>query len=143
MLISALKDYCAISFFKGVLLTDTAGILEKPGENSQSARVMRFTSLEQVIEYEGVIQATIREAIEVERSGKKVDFKAKDELVIPEELQQRFAELPALQVAFEALTPGRQRGYVLHINSAKQSKTRFARIDKCIPQILEGRGMHD
>lgn len=142
-IVSALKDYCAVSFFKGVLLSDPNKILVAPGENSQSARMIKFTELSQINGLEAIIKQYLGEAIQIECSGQKVEFKAKTELVLPEELYQKFIELPELQSAFEALTPGRQRGYVLHISSAKQSATRISRIEKCIPAILAGKGMHD
>lgn len=142
-IVSASKDYASVSFLKGALLADPQRILEKPGENSQAARVIRFKSVKAVREMVPVIKEYIREAIEVEQSGRKVDFKAKNELIIPEELQRKFDELPVLRSAWEALTPGRQRGYVLCIAAAKQSKTRQSRIEKYIPWILEGRGIHD
>ena len=142
-LISAFKEYAAISFFKGALLSDARRILEKPGENSQSVRLVRFTSHEAICEMEPILKEYIREAVEVEQAGSKVDFKAKNELVIPDELAMKFAALPALRTAFEALTPGRQRGYILFFSAAKQSKTRESRIEKCVPLIIEGRGMHD
>ncbi|MCC6508034.1 MAG: YdeI/OmpD-associated family protein [Pirellulaceae bacterium] len=141
--ISALKNYCAIGFFKGVLLQDAQGILSRPGENSQSSRLIRFTNVREIDDLELTLREYIREAIEVEKKGLKVDFKAKSELVLPDELIKKFEELPALQTAFTALTPGRQRGYVLYFAAAKQSKTRASRIEKCIPDILEGRGLHD
>ena len=143
VIVSALKESCALSFFKGVLLKDAKQILIKPGENSQSARLIRFTSVQEIVQLESVLKEYVLEAMELERSGAKVDFSAKLELVIPEELERKFEQLPALRTAFQALTPGRQRGYILHFTAAKQSKTREARIDKCTPQILEGRGMHD
>lgn len=142
-MIAAFKEYCSLSFFKGVLLKDSAKLLVAPGENSQSARLFRFTSLNQIIDSESIICDYLNEAIELEKSGQKVDFKAKNELEYPAELLERFEQLPALAQAFAALTPGRQRGYVLFFNGAKQSKTRMARIDKCQPQILEGLGLHD
>jgi uncharacterized protein YdeI (YjbR/CyaY-like superfamily) len=142
-IVSALKHCASISFFKGALLKDLHRILEKPGENCQAARVIKFTSEKEVRELELLVKDYIREAIEVEQSGLKVNFKAKDELVIPDELDRKFRELPALRSAWEQLTPGRRRGYVLYFSAAKQSKTREIRIDKCTPWILEGRGMHD
>ena len=142
-IVSAFKEYCALSFFKGALLKDSKRILEMPGENSQSARLIRFTSVQEIAGLESVLREYIAEAIEVEKSGMKVDFKAKSELVFPEELQAKFVEFPALEIAFTALTLGRQRGYILYFNAAKQSKTRTSRIEKCMPQILDGRGMHD
>lgn len=143
VLISALKEYCAISFLKGALLKDPDQLLTKPGENTQAARLIRFTSVQQVATMESAIRALVLQAIEAERQGKKFDFSAKDELVIPEELRHKFDEMPELESAFSALTPGRQRGYVLHFSAAKQSKTREARIEKCVPSILAGKGMHD
>ncbi len=142
-IVAAFKDYCSLSFFKGALLKDAHGILEKPGENTQSGRLIRFTSVEQIRELSTIVNAYIREAIEVERAGLKVDFKAKTELVIPDDLQKKFDELPALQTAFSALTLGRQRGYILFFSAAKQSKTRESRIEKYVPKILEGQGIHD
>ena len=142
-IVSAFKDYCSISFLKGVLLRDAKGVLEKPGENSQSARLIRFTSVSAITAMEPILREYLHEAIQIEKDGLKVDFKAKSELIIPDELQQKFAELPALAVAFAAATPGRQRGYILHFSAAKQTKTRASRIEKLVPQILEGRGIHD
>jgi uncharacterized protein YdeI (YjbR/CyaY-like superfamily) len=142
-IVSAMKSYASISFFKGALLKDTHQILEKPGENCQAARVIKFTSVTAVREREPIVRDYIREALQVEQAGLKVDFKAKDEIVIPDELQRKLDELPALRSSWEHLTPGRKRGYVLYFSSAKQSRTREARIDKYTPWILEGRGMHD
>ncbi len=143
ILISAFKEYAALSFIKGALLGDTMGVLEKPGENSQSVRLIRFTSVRAIRDMKPILKDYIREAIEIEKNGLKVEFKAKSELVIPEELQKKFDALPAFGSAFMALTPGRQRGYLLHFTAAKHSKTRESRINKCVPQILEGRGLHD
>lgn len=142
-IVSALKDYCAISFFKGVLLQDAHKILEKPGPNSQSDRLLKFTSLQQIIDIEDTIKAYIFEAIEVEKAGLKVEYKAKDDLDYPEELLAKFEEQPEVKDAFEALTPGRKRGYILHFTQPKQSQTRTKRIEKMIPKILEGKGFFD
>jgi uncharacterized protein YdeI (YjbR/CyaY-like superfamily) len=142
VLISALRGYCAFSFFKGVLLKDPQNILEKPGENSQSDRVIKFTSVQQVTEVEDVLKEYILEAIEVEKAGLKVEFKKNPE-PIPEELQQKLDEDPFFKSAFEELTPGRQRGYIIYFSQPKQSKTRVARIEKCVPKILNGEGLHD
>ena len=142
MLLSAFNDYCALSFFKGSLLEDPHGLLVKPGENSQATRYLRFTRVEEVIEREPVIRAYIKEALALEKAGRKVEFKQRPE-PIPEELEAMFAEDPALQAAFEALTPGRQRGYILHFSQPKQAKTRLSRIEKCVPKIMEGKGFHD
>ncbi len=143
LIVSAFKDYCSISFFKGVLLKDPEKILEKQGPNSQSDRSIRFTAIDQIHNQKSIIKTYIQEAIEVEKKGLKVDFKAKDELVYPEELISKFEELPALQKSFEALTPGRKRGYILHFTQPKQSATRISRIEKCIPKIMDGKGFHD
>lgn len=142
-IVSALNAHACISFFKGCLLADPQQLLEKPGENCQAARVVRFTSAKDVHKATAALKQLIQQAIEVERSGLKVDFKAKNELVLPDELLKKLEERPALRTAWEKLTPGRQRGYVLFFSAAKQSKTREARIEKYSPSILEGRGMHD
>lgn len=142
VLIGAFKDNCVLSFFKGALLKDPLDILTKPGENTQAARVLRFTSLQEIIELEPVLKAYIEEAIEVEQAGLKVDVKKAAEPV-PAEFQKKLDESPALQTAFEALTPGRQRAYLMHFSAAKQSKTRETRVEKYIPQILAGKGIND
>lgn len=142
-MIAAFKDSCTLSFFKGVLLNDPKQLLETPGENSQSVRLLRFTTAKQVADIDKSIRAFIAQAIELEKKGAKVELKAKDELKYPPELLERFKQLPAFEAAFTGLTPGRQRGYILFFNAAKQSKTRLARIEKCKPQIFEGRGLHD
>jgi uncharacterized protein YdeI (YjbR/CyaY-like superfamily) len=141
--VSAFKDYCSLSFFKGVLLTDPHQILDKPGENSQSVRLIRFTSVAEIRAVETALKAYVLEAIDLEVTGLKVEFKAKSELVLPEELLAKFEETPNLQAAFAALTLGRQRGYLLHFSAAKQSQTRTSRIEKCIQRIFEGRGFND
>lgn len=142
-IVSAFKEYCSLSFFKGALLRDAKRILTKPGENSQSARLVRVTSVGEVMRLGPILKDYIHEAIEVEKNGLKVDFKAKSELILPDELHKAFRELPALETAFMNLTPGRQRGYVLFFTAAKQSATRTTRIEKYTPRILEGLGMHD
>lgn len=143
LIIGAFKKYCALSFFKGALLKDGQGILSKPGEHSQAVRLIRFTKVSQIIEMEPVLKAYIKEAVAVEKAGLKVDFKAKTELNYPEELQEKLEENPALKTAFEALTPGRQRGYILYFSAPKQPKTRTSRIERCIPRILDGKGIND
>ena len=143
VLMSAFKEYCALGFFKGALLKDANGILEKPGENTQAARQIRFTNVRDIVEMEPVLKAYINEAIEVQKAGLKVDFKEKTELVFPEELQKKLDETPVLKTAFEALTPGRQRGYILYFSAPKQSKTRVSRVEKCMPKILDGKGLND
>lgn len=143
LILAAFKEYASISFFKGALLQDDQGLLVKQGENTQAARLLKFTRVEDLLELEPVVKAYIFEAIEVEKAGLKVEMKDKDELVLPEELVWRMEENPELKAAFEALTPGRQRGYCLHFTGAKQSKTREARIEKCIPKIMAGLGFFD
>ncbi|MBU3821477.1 YdeI/OmpD-associated family protein [Flavobacteriaceae bacterium XHP0103] len=142
LLVTAFKDYCCISFFKGVLLKDEQNILEAPGENTQSGRLFKFTNVNQIKNNEALIKAYIFEAVEIEKAGLKVAFKKNPE-PIPIELKEAFKTNPELKTAFEALTPGRQRGYILHFSQAKQSKTRVARIKKYIPKILAGKGFHD
>ncbi|MEC1524560.1 YdeI family protein [Neobacillus niacini] len=143
VIIQDFKEYCALMFFKGVLLNDTKGILIKPGENSQTQRQIRFTNVKEIVEMEPVLKDYIIEAIEVEKAGLEVDYKKTSEYTIPEELQTKFAETPALKTAFEALTPGRQRAYILYFSQAKQSKTRESRIEKYMQQILNGKGIND
>ncbi|MCB9138659.1 MAG: YdeI/OmpD-associated family protein [Caldilineaceae bacterium] len=142
IMIAAFKDNCVLSFFKGALLKDPHGILEKPGGNSRAGRVVRFTDVAQVLEQEPILKAYIEESIAAEKAGLEVVVED-DELVLPEELEEKFAEDPDFMAAFEALTPGRQRGYAIYFSSAKQSKTRTARIEKHMPRIFEGLGMHD
>lgn len=139
---SALKDYCAVGFFKGALINDVHNILEKPGKNTQAARLIKFTSVEQIVELEPHLRTYIQEAIEIEKAGLKVPMKKNPEPV-PEELQDKLDNDPIFKEAFESLTPGRQRGYILHFSGAKQSKTRTSRIEKCTPKIFEGKGLHD
>ncbi|HYC70727.1 MAG TPA: DUF1801 domain-containing protein [Opitutaceae bacterium] len=143
VLIFGFKGYCALGFFKGSLLKDPQGVLVSPGEHSQAMRQLRFTSVREVADREAAAKAFIDQAIEIERAGRKVDFKEKSELKFPPELQQRLDKDPALKAAFTALTPGRQRGYVLHFSAATQAQTREARIDKYRPRILRGEGLHD
>jgi len=142
-IIGELKACCVLSFFKGSLLKDPEGILTKPGENSRAARVIRFTSVPEIVELAPVLKAYIHQAIEVEKAGLKVDFEESGTLPLPRELQDKFNELPPLRAAFEALTPGRQRGYVLHFSAPKQSQTRESRIEKCSQRILDGKGLND
>lgn len=142
-IIYGLKSYCALGFLKGILLKDAKGLLHKPGENSQSARWFRFTALQEIQETEPILKTYIQEAIEVERSGAKVEFKAKRELVFAKELLGKFKDDPVFKAAFTALTPGRQRGYNLLFSEPKQSKTRIARIEKNRQRILDGKGRQD
>ena len=142
LMMSALKDSATISFFKGSLLKDPEKILIKPGSNSQAARYLKFTSVNDIVASEKTIKTYVREAIALETVGAKVVFK-KDPEPIPEELQTKLNDDPILRSAFEALTPGRQRGYILHFSQPKQPKTRTSRIENCIPKILQGKGYHD
>jgi uncharacterized protein YdeI (YjbR/CyaY-like superfamily) len=143
VLIHGFKEYCAILFFKGALLKDANGILITQTENTQAARQIRFTNLQEIQEMEPTLKAYIQEAIEVEKAGLEVTFKKTSEFKVPEEFQNKLDEIPALKAAFEALTPGRQRAYLLHFSAPKQSKTRESRIEKCMPQILNGKGLND
>jgi uncharacterized protein YdeI (YjbR/CyaY-like superfamily) len=143
VLIHGFKDYCAILFPKGALLADAKGILIQQTENVQAARQVRFTTLQEITKLEPVLKAYLREAIEVEKSGAKVPLKKTSEFKMPEEFQKQLAKSKALKTAFEALTPGRQRGYLLHFAQPKQAKTREARVAKCTPQILKGKGLND
>ena len=140
VIIQGFKEFCSLLFCKGALLTDPKGILKKFGW--QAARRIPFTNVREIIEMEPILNAYIHEAIETERAGLKVNFKKAPE-PIPEELQKKLDEIPALKAAFEALTPGRQRGYILYFSRAKQSKTRESRVEKCVPQILKGKGLND
>lgn len=143
LVISGFKNYCALNLFKGALLDDPAKILTKPGENTQAGRQIRFRGVQEIVEKESILKAYIHQAIEVEKAGLTVKYKKTSEFAIPEEFQHKLDENPDLKTAFEALTPGRQRAYLLHFSAPKQSKTRTARINKYMPQILNGRGMND
>ncbi len=142
-LITAFNDNCVISFFKGALLKDENKILEKPGEDSQAVRFVKFTDVKKIIDLELVLKAYLAEAIKIEKSGEKVKLKDISEREIPEELAAKFIENPDLKKAFEALTPGRQRGYYIHFLQPKQTKTRVERIVKCMPKIFVGKGFQD
>lgn len=143
VLIHGFKEYCALLFPKGSLLQDSHGILIQQTENVQGARQIRFTNVQEIAEKEAILKAYIDEAIEVEKAGLKVQVKKPEELIIPDELQHKFDEIPALKDAFTTLTPGRQRAYILHFSAAKQSQTRESRIEKWIPNILNGKGLND
>lgn len=143
VLIHDFKDYCAVLFHKGALLKDPEGLLIQQTKNVQAARQMRFTSVEEVERLEPVLKAYIFEAVENEEAGKKVEMKPTTAFEMPEEFRTALNKDPELKVAFEALTPGRQRGYLLHFSSAKQAATRDARIKKVRPQIMEGKGLND
>ncbi|MEO8376760.1 MAG: YdeI/OmpD-associated family protein, partial [Candidatus Sumerlaeota bacterium] len=143
VLIHAFKDYYAFLFFKGALLKDPKNILIQQTKNVQAARQIRFTSVAEVVKLKSALKAYIQDAIGVEKSGLKVELKKTAEFEMPEEFRMRLDKSPALKKAFGALTPGRQRAYLLHFSSAKQSKTREARVEKCAPQILKGKGLDD
>jgi uncharacterized protein YdeI (YjbR/CyaY-like superfamily) len=142
LLVTAFREYAALAFFKGVLMADPEDLLVAPGANSQSARQIRFTDVKSILEKESVLKAYIYEAIQVEKMRLKVNFRKKPEPV-PEELLSKFEEIPDLRSAFEALTPGRQRGYILYFSQPKQSRTREARIEKCLEKIFNGKGLND
>ncbi|USK67639.1 YdeI/OmpD-associated family protein [Peribacillus frigoritolerans] len=143
VLIHGFKEYCALLFHKGALLKDAHGLLIQQTENVQGARQIRFTNVQEIVATESILKAYIHEAIEVEKAGLEVEFKKNEEFIIPEELHNKFDDNPALKTAFEALTPGRQRAYILYFSQAKQSKTRESRIEKCMQKILDGKGLKD
>ncbi|ALL66454.1 DUF1801 domain-containing protein [Paraburkholderia caribensis MBA4] len=143
VLIHGFKEYCAILFVKGALLKDPKGILIQQTENVQSARQVRFTGLQEIVKLQTVLKTYIRAAIDVEKAGLQVARKPTEAFEVAEEFRNRLDKTPTLKKAFEALTPGRQRAYLLHFSSAKQSKTRESRIEKCLPMILQGKGLND
>lgn len=143
VLIHTFKKYCALLFFKGALLQDKKNILIQQTKNVQSARQIRFTNLQETTRLEKILKAYLYEAIEVEKAGLKVELKKTKEYAIPKEFQKRLNKDKSLKTAFKELTPGRQRGYLLYFSSPKQSKTRESRIEKCVPQILKGKGLND
>ena len=143
VILQGFKEFCALLFAKGALLNDPNSILEKPGENTQAARRIPFTNVREIVEMEPILKAYIYEAIEAEKAGLKVNFKKNTELIFPEEFQNKLDENPALKTAFDALTPGRQRAYKLFFSAPKQSKTRESRVEKCMQQILNGKGLND
>ena len=143
VLIHGFKEYCALLFHKGALLKDAHGILIQQTENVQAARQIRFTNVQEIVAMERILKDYIYEAIEVEKAGLEVNFKKNTEYIIPEELQNKFTEIPALKTAFVALTPGRQRAYILYFSAPKQSKTRESRVEKYMQQILNGKGLND
>jgi uncharacterized protein YdeI (YjbR/CyaY-like superfamily) len=143
VIIIPFKESCALMFCKGSLLKDVRGILDRPGENSQATRWIKFTNVPDIVERESILLAYIHEAIALEKAGLKVAFKKTSEFKMPAEFKGKLAENPALKKAFTSLTPGRQRAYLLYFSAAKQSKTREARIGKCLPHILKGRGLND
>ena len=143
VLIHVFKEYCAILFIKGSLLNDTKGILIQQTKNVQAGRQVRFTNLQEIIQLTSILKTYIYEAIEVEKAGLKVNFKKTTEFEIPEEFLNKLNEIPALKKAFDALTPGRQRAYIFYFSQPKQSKTRLARVEKYLKQILNGKGLDD
>lgn len=142
LILAAFNDYCSISFFKGALLNDGEDILIQPGANTQATRLIKFVNVQEIAKLKTILKAYIFEAIEVEKAGLNVVFEKNPE-PISDELQRKFDENPALKSAFEGLTPSRQRGYILYFSAPKQAKTRDARIDKCVPKILDGKGLND
>jgi uncharacterized protein YdeI (YjbR/CyaY-like superfamily) len=143
VLIHVFKEYCALLFVKGALLKDANGILIQQTENVQAARQVRFTNVQEIVEMEDILKAYIYEAIEAEKAGLKVNYKKATEFSIADEFQNKLDEFPALETAFYALTPGRQRAYLLYFSAPKQSQTREARVEKCMQQILNGKGLND
>jgi len=143
VLIHVFKEYCAFLFFKGALLKDTEDILIQQTKNVQAARQVRFTNVQEIVKMKTILKTYIYEAVEVEKAGLKFNLKETTEFTIPEEFQKKLNKTPALKIAFKALTPGRQRGYILHFSQPKQSKTREARIEKYMQQILRGKGLND
>src|SRR6478735_8120358 len=143
VLMHGFKEYCALLFAKGALLSDPKGILVQQTKNVQGARQIRFTSAKEVTALASTLKAYILDAIKLEKSGAKVEYKQTEDFDVAPEFAARLRSTPSLKTAFEALTPGRQRGYLLHFSSAKQPATRESRIEKCIPQILDGKGLDD
>jgi uncharacterized protein YdeI (YjbR/CyaY-like superfamily) len=142
VLIHGFKEYCALMFFKGALLKDRGHILVTPGQH-QAARQIRFASVREILDMEPILKAYIQEAIEVERAGLKVKLKKTADFQVPDEFQKKLDIIPALKTAFHALTPGRQRSYIFHFSQPKLSKTREARVEKCMQQILNGKGLNE
>lgn len=143
VLIHGFKEYCALLFHKGALLQDSNGVLIQQTENVQAARQIRFTNVREIVAMEATLKAYIFEAIEVEKAGLKLEFKKTSEFNMPEEFQMKLNENPVLKAAFESLTPGRQRGYLLHFSQPRQSKTRQSRVEKSVQHILDGKGLND
>lgn len=143
VLIHGFKEYCALLFFKGALLSDTDGILVQQTTNVQAGRQVRFTNIKEVMALKPIIKAYTYEAIEIEKAGLKVELKKTTDFAVPEEFEQKLNDVPRLRAAFEALTPGRQRAYLFYFSQAKQAKTRIARVEKYITKILDGKGLED
>nr|WP_295870582.1 DUF1801 domain-containing protein [uncultured Chitinophaga sp.] len=143
VLMHGFKEYCALLFFKGALMADPEGILVIQSENVQATRQIRFTNVKEIVKMTRMLKSYVFEAIEIEKAGYQVQFKKTEEFNMPEEFRQKLDKLPALKKAFEALTPGRQRGYLLYFSAAKQAKTRMSRIEKYMEHILDGKGLND
>ena len=143
IILGSFKDFCTLSFFKGVLLKDETKILEFAGENTQSAKIVKFTNVQEINKLEATLKDYINEMIALEKSGAKVTFKTIEEQKLPEELEEIFSQDIDFEKAFKSLTPGRQRAYLLHFSSAKQSATRISRIEKLKPKIFEGKGLNE
>jgi uncharacterized protein YdeI (YjbR/CyaY-like superfamily) len=143
VLIHGFREYCALLFFKGALLKDAKGILIQQTKNVQAARQVRFTNVREIVKLKPILKAYIYEAIEVEKAGLKVSFRKTSDFIIPEEFQNKLDKIPALKTAFYAFTPGRQRAYIFYFSQPKQSKTRESRVEKCVRQILNGKGLND
>lgn len=143
LIVSAFKEYCALSFFKGALLTDVYQLLQKPGENSQEGMLIKFTTLKEMEQLEKILKAYVYEAIQIEEAGIKIPLKKTEDYPMPRELQDKLAHDAAYRAAFEVLTPGRQRGYIIHFSKAKNSETRKGLIEKFLPKILQGKGPHE
>jgi uncharacterized protein YdeI (YjbR/CyaY-like superfamily) len=142
VIIQGFKEYCALMFFKGVLLSDTNGVLNKIG-NTQAARQIRFTNIREIVKMAPILKTYILEAIEVEKAGLRVQYKKTSDFIIPEEFQNKLNNMPDLKTAFDALTSGRQRAYIFYFSQPKQSKTRDSRVEKYIQQIIKGKGLND
>ncbi len=143
VLIHVFKEYCALLFFKGALMNDVNGILVQQTKNTQAARQIRFANVREIGKMEAILKAYIHEAVKVEKAGLKVKFRKTTEFIVPEEFQSRLNKMPSLKTAFAALTPGRQRAYLLYFSAPKQSKTRESRVEKFTPRILKGKGLND
>ena len=143
VLIHGFKEYCALLFFKGAIMKDPKNILIRQTENVQAARQIRFTGIDEIMRQEKTLKAYVKDAIALEQSGAKVEMKKTVEFSFPEELERKMDDIPALRTAFDRLTPGRQRAYLLHFSSAKQASTRESRIEKCAQRILDGKGLDD
>lgn len=143
ILLGGFKEFCVLNFVKGALLKDSKGILKRIGQNTQAGRWIQFTNVPEIVAMKSILKSYIEEAIEMEKAGLKVPLKKASDFPVPEELQRKLDEMPDLKAAFNALTPGRQRAYLLYFSAAKQATTRQSRVAKCIPQILTGKGLDD